>query len=319
MQRWGNTARGTPRFRCRKCRFTGVRQRPDHRKRRWQQRFVSWLTQSSSAAVLSERAGVSRSTTQRGLRHHWDVVPLPQICPADIPVLVLDATTVVKRAWVVLIAQDAQRRRPVSWRFAARESYGAWQGFLQSLEAFGIHPHCVVCDGQKGLLKAVHAVWPEALIQRCLLHVVRQARAWLTQHPKTPAGQALLARVRTLFAVRTKRQRRRWLRAYRSWRRRYEGFLKQRSAHPTEPKRWWYTHRKLRAVHSLIRNSLPDLFTYTRYPMIPRTSNHVEGGINSRLKDLFRCHRGLSSDRKIILTAWYLAARQGQKPTRNDH
>lgn len=317
MQRWGSTARGTPRFHCRFCHLSGVRQRPDHRDRLWREHFVEWLIQGTRRVSISQRVHLTPRTVGQRFRPYWNALPLPRPVSHAVPILVLDATTVVKQTWVVLIAQDAQRRQPVSWQFAVRESYGAWRGFLQSLAQAGIHPHCVVCDGQKGLLKAIHAVWPETLIQRCLVHVVRQAKAWLTQHPKTPAGQALLARVRTLFAVRTKRQRRRWLRAYRSWRRRYEGFLKQRSTHPTEPKRWWYTHRKLRAVHSLIRNSLPDLFTYTRYPMIPRTSNHVEGGINSRLKDLFRHHRGLSPDRKIVLTAWYLAVRQGQKPTRN--
>jgi hypothetical protein len=51
---------------------------------------------------------------------------------------------------------------------------------------------------------------------------------------------------------------------------------------------------------------------------VPRTTNHVEGGINSRLKDLFRIHRGISVQKKIALAAWYLYYRQDErKSTRN--
>ncbi|MGH8453451.1 MAG: transposase [Nevskiales bacterium] len=231
--------------------------------------------------------------------------------------MILDGTSVMSRRRVALVVQDV-RRRPVTWAFAERESYESWRGVLGPLSAAGIEPRFVVCDGQKGLLKAIRSVWPRIVIQRCLLHVMRQAKLWLTQHPKTEAGQALLHLVRRLFAIRTKRQRRRWLRAYRGWLRRHHAFLKQRTYHPTAPRRWWYTHRKLRAVRSLLTNSLGDLFCYTRYPEIPRTTNHVEGGINSRLKDLYRRHRGLSLERKTILTAWYLTSRQAsEKPTRN--
>jgi hypothetical protein len=80
---------------------------------------------------------------------------------------------------------------------------------------------------------------------------------------------------------------------------------------------WWYTHRNLRAARSLIRNALPHLFTFVRYPQIPRTTNHVEGGINSRLKELIHRHRGLSQDRKQVLVAQHLAQKNRQKPPRN--
>jgi len=223
----------------------------------------------------------------------------------------------MKHQRVVLVAQDV-RRYPVTWAFAERETFDGWWQVLKGLRAAGIEPRFVVCDGHTGLLKALRIIWPCALIQRCLIHVVRQARLGLTQNPKTPAGQALLDLVKRLLKIRTRRQRRRWLRAYRLWLCRYDAFLRQRTLNPSGPRRWWYTHRKPRGVRSLLNNSLPNLFHFIRYPEIPRTTNHVEGGINSRIKDLFRRHRGLSLNRKTILTAYYLSSRQPpQKPTRD--
>ncbi|MGH8127274.1 MAG: transposase [Gammaproteobacteria bacterium] len=232
--------------------------------------------------------------------------------------ILLDGTRVHTRRRVVLVVEDEASRRPLSWGFGERETYRSWLRLLAGLQCAGVAPGFAVCDGHKGLLKALRAIWPEILIQRCLVHVVRQAKTILTQRPKTLAGQQLLELVRQLPGVRTKRQRRRWLRAYRYWLRRHEHFLKQRTYHPNKARRWWYTHRKLRAVRSLLNNSLPGLFLYVRYPQIPRSTNAIEGGINSPLKDLYRRHRGLSLEHKTTLTAWYLLSRQnGGKPTRD--
>lgn len=316
MQRWGVTAAGTPRFRCPRCARSATHRRPDNRGRTTRATFAAWLVQGLNQTLVAQRHGITARALRARFQTCWTPRPEPRI-PAQVQGLILDGTSVVKHQRVVLVVQDV-RRWPVTWAFAERESFDSWWRVLDALRAAGIEPRFVVCDGHTGLLKALRLIWPDVLIQRCLIHVARQARLDLTQHPKTDAGQALLHLVRQLTAIRTRRQRRRWLRAYRHWLRRHETFLKQRTLNPTGLRRWWYTHRKLRAVRSLLNNSLPDLFHYIRYPEIPRTTNHVEGGINSRLKDLFRRHRGLSLDRKTTLTAWYLSSRQPtQKPTRD--
>jgi len=192
-----------------------------------------------------------------------------------------------------------------------RECLNSWLLFLSILD---IKPTVVVCDGQRGLLKAIHSTWPKIMVQRCLIHIVRQASAWLTQHPKTKAGKHLLLLVKELRHIRTRRQKRRWIRKYRKWDKKYTTFLKEKSY--SWQGRWWYTHRRLRGTRSLIENAIPDLFRFVSDPTVPRTSNHVEGGINSRLKELFRSHRGFTKTKKLALASWYLALRQGQKPTR---
>lgn len=312
MQRWGTTTTGRQRFRCGQCGASRVRQRTDNQTRQRRRLLIAWLTGSRHLPDISRTRSVTRQTVTTWLRSLWHELPVPRIVAAGANIVVLDATAVVKRQCAALIALDPATRRPLIWEFAARESYASWKLLLVRLKQAGCTPALVVCDGQRGLLKAIREVWPQAKVQRCLIHVVRQSKAWLTQRPKTRTGQELLALVRALPDVRTRRQKRRWIRAYRRWCRRHEQFLTERSYRP-DGKRWWYTHRKLRAVRSLLTNSLSELFTYVRYPYVPRTSNHVEGGINSRLKDLYRIHRGLSAWKKIVLTAWYLFERQQRK------
>lgn len=316
MQRWGHGRKGRQRFRCLACGRSGQRRRTDQQARAWRPVFLRWLVRGGSLQEVAAAHGVSVRSVQRRFRPLWEERPAPLPCETPVEAL----TGVMKRERVVLVVEDAYRREPIGWAFAARESYVSWYACLHALKGQGIAPRFAVCDGHRGLGKALRELWPEIRVQRCLAHVIREAKARLTQHPQSEAARDLLHLVRQLPGIRTKRQRRRWLRSWRQWLRRYDGFLKERTANPDVPRRWWYTHRKLRSVRALLAHSVEDLFLYTRYPQIPRTTNAVEGGINSRLKDLYRRHRGLSLERKTTLAAWYLRSRQHpRKPTQNVH
>ena len=60
-----------------------------------------------------------------------------------------------------------------------------------------------------------------------------------------------------------------------------------------------------------------ELLNKTRQ-LIPRTTDYVEGGINSQLKEKLRLHRGLNQTHQQRLVDWYLYSRtKDQKPPRN--
>jgi hypothetical protein len=307
MQKYGTTTVGSQRWYCINCKRSGTRKRQDNRFRTRLSLFVDWLIGTVSISKIAKRYKVSARTVNRWFEPYWQSPPKIKI-PDSVRVLVLDGTSVVPRVCMMLIAGDADRSKPVAWRAVDRESYGSWMPFLAAMNKRGIMPEVVICDGQRGLLKAISTVWPKATTQRCLIHVIRQASLWLTQNPKTAAGQELLVLVRFLKTIRTRRQKRKWIRAFKYWHRRHHDFLKERSH--GGGKHWWYTHRKLRGVRSLLANAIPDLFRFVSDPTIPRTSNHVEGGMNSRIKELFHSHRGISLQKKIILASWYLRSRQ---------
>lgn len=313
MIKWGKTRAGSVRWFCRFCQVSGVRKRKDNHERTRLFLFVRWLTTKITLTEFAARKHITMKTLFRWFAPLWSQSPMPR-CTSKVRVLVLDATSVVPRKCMLLIAGDGDRFRPVSWMDTFRECYASWLSFLNQLKHTQ-EPSYVVCDGQRGLLKAIRETWPSAKIQRCLIHIIRQASAWLTQHPKTKAGRELLMLVKQLSNIHTKRQKRLWIRAFWYWNRRHDAFLRERTYSVSG--RWWYTHRMLRGTRSLLRNAMPDLFRFVTDPSLPRTSNHVEGGLNGRIKELFRCHRGVSRTKKLALASWYLALRQGQKPTRN--
>ena len=316
MQRWGRHLSGKQRWRCLKCESSSVRKHKDNRHKKRLSLFVNWLTSKASLDEIAKQQKVTVKTLMRWFETFWNTPPQP-IIHSSLRVLVLDGTSISKRVCMLLIAGDADRAKPISWLDVSRECYDAWVLFLKDLLWHGVTPEIVICDGQRGLLKAIREVWPQVKVQRCLIHIVRQASNWLTRNPQTRTGRELLGLVKQLSHIQTKRQKRRWVRAFHYWFKRHHTFLKERGYSPSG--RWWYTHRKLRGTRSLIKNALPDLFRFITDPSIPKTSNHVEGGLNARLKELLRCHRGFSLRHKLILAAWYLALRQGQKPTLNVH
>lgn len=157
-------------------------------------------------------------------------------------------------------------------------------------------------------------------VQRCLAHVGRLAVQKVTRHPHTECGQALLALVYRLHGVKTSNDRDKWIAAFHDWRSGSEGFLKERTygINPAGKRSWWYTHRRIRALKRTLEESLPNLFAFIDIPGTPGTTNLVEGGINSRLKELLHRHRGFSLEHKKTLVAYFLNTRNmPQKPTQN--
>jgi len=315
MQKRGLTASGKQRWYCPKCSVSAVQTRPDITAQFRRDLFVRWLTGSRSLDEIAAELAVTRRTLIRWFKPLW-TCPKEPVVHEQLhgSVYVLDGVYLSGRDNVALICKAMPATH--FWSFAERETAASWKRFLQELPA----PEVVVIDGQKGLSKVIGQLWPRVKIQRCLVHIERLARIRLTRHPKSQAGKELLALVRRLFDVRNGKQKRRWLAVYRRWERRHADFLRERSEGdpvPGKRRRWWYTHRNIRAARSLIRNSLPHLFTFIGRPDVPRSTNHVEGGINSRIKELIHRHRGLNDEQKRVLVALFLGQNQRQKPPRN--
>lgn len=319
MQSWGKTSAGKQRFFCPLCRKSSIRTRPDLRLKIDFRIFVYWLTQTTGLVTMAKKYHVSVSNITKSFKTFWQFLPQPKSIVGNSRVLIVDGVTVVKHQLVALVVFDRIKKITLSWFYVLRESYSGWRSIFLELKSKGIEPEVIVCDGQKGLIKAIYDVWPDTVIQRCLIHIHRQAKAWLTQSPKSEAGKELLCIVKNLINIETDEQKKIWLDAFNTWLNNYDDFLKEHTYHSTILKRWWYTHKKLRATRSLLKNSLDNLFIYIDDRRVPRTSNDVEGGINSRIKDLLRIHRGLKPQHQQVLVSWYLAKRQGQKPTQNYH
>jgi hypothetical protein len=136
----------------------------------------------------------------------------------------------------------------------------------------------------------------------CHFHQKAIINRYLTRRPRLQAGKELRSLVMTLCRTNEKD----FNEALQMWHETWQPFLKERTIE-IGTKRWYYTHKRLRAAYRSLKNNLPHLFTYQRYPElnIPNTTNSLDGSF-AHLKELVKLHRGLKLDLKLKIIHAYL-------------
>jgi len=272
--------------------------------------FHSWLLGKASQSELALPARTFRDQT----KWCW-LVPTPGVLTGEIHhAIIIDGIRVGDQ--VCLIARTT--KYVIAWAWVERENSTNWALLLRSLPS----PAYVVCDGQKGMLKALAICWPATVVQRCRFHVWLNTKSKLTLRPTSLAGQELLSLSRRLLHVRTRRQARRWKRLLKHWHRKHAEYVTERTVkenpEPSE-RSWRYTHARLRSAYYQLNKQAEDLLrsSYNPNPKLPHTTNHLEGGINSPIRTKLKLHRGMKNEHQMVLVNWYLYSRtEMPKPPR---
>ena len=85
---------------------------------------------------------------------------------------------VVNRPVYVVIGVTVNGERDILGLWAGDGSEGAkfWLAVLTEIKNRGVEDVClVVCDGLKGLPEAIETVWPAAITQTCVVHLLRNS------------------------------------------------------------------------------------------------------------------------------------------------
>src|SRR2546421_828580 len=111
----------------------------------------------------------------------WQNRPLDPVYP----VIFLDAVhvkirdgKVANRPIYVALAVTVEGTRDILGLWAGDGGEGAkfWLQVLTELKNRGVADACmVVCDGLKGLLEAIESTWPLAVVQTCVIHLLRNS------------------------------------------------------------------------------------------------------------------------------------------------
>jgi hypothetical protein len=159
--------------------------------------------------------------------------------------LVLDATW-NHRQWCLLLYRDTGGLI-LTHRFDLGERFEGYLEDLTRLKSAGYQPTAIVSDGKRSLLKAVNRVFPGVPQQRCLLHLQRQCLVWLTQRPKTLAGQSLRYLATQLLQVQSIEEAQDWNLLFDSWFKLFQEVLQEKTfaAQPPPGKRSWGTPTSL--------------------------------------------------------------------------
>jgi putative transposase len=145
---------------------------------------------------LLKAAPLSKSAVSRivgTLKAELEIWRTRSLAPLDVVGLYLDALALRVRSagkvvsvpvlGVVAVLTDGQKQLLALELCPGGETFEAWKGCLDDLVTRGLAvPVWSVIDGHAGLRKAAGLVWPQALVQRCCVHKLRNLERKAPKH-----------------------------------------------------------------------------------------------------------------------------------------
>jgi len=239
----------------------------------------------------------SQSTVKRVIKYWLKQTPYDSRNDlSTIRHIILDGTF-LKRPRGIYAAMNSETHQIIQAAVNVRESARDLLWFYIKLDEAGLRPESATTDGNTQQIKYLRILWPEIIHQRCIVHVQRQGLSWCRRNPKRTDAKHLRELFLKLTQIKTKQQAQRFTKAVYAWENRFGPAIEDST------NRGWVFSDILRA-RSMLLKALPDLFHYIDNPKIARTTNALEGYF-SRVKELYRLHRGLSKNHKINYFKWY--------------
>lgn len=190
--------------------------------------FEAWIIGRQTLRQVSKQSGYSERTLKRYFDKYLSDVPVFTVRPSAKVNLLIDATYFSNNLCLVLY-RDNTIKYTQFYRLTDGEWYEEIKEDLTNLLNMGVQIESITCDGHKALLKAVRKVCKHVIVQRCLVHIQRMCRIWLTMRPKSQAATDLRVIVNKLHTIDTHEQRNYWLASLVRWYSVYEHFLKEKS------------------------------------------------------------------------------------------
>jgi putative transposase len=149
--------------------------------------YAQGLTTGEISAHFAEiyGASVSKETVSRITDRvveemsDWSVRPLDEVYAAifidAIVVKVRDGQVANRPVYAAIgVSLDGERDILGLWASPGGEGAKFWMSVLTDLRNRGVRDvFFVVCDGLKGLPEVVGNVWPQAIVQTCIIHLIR--------------------------------------------------------------------------------------------------------------------------------------------------
>lgn len=252
---------------------------------------------------LVRDSGMSQSGIQRLFKEYLKSPPKVLIRSKGLVHLLIDATYFSNGLCLVLY-YDYDIQYVQLFRETNGEKYKEIKEDLENLKRLGVDVYSVTCDGHRAILKAVKKAYPNAYIQRCLVHIKRQIKNNLSANPKLPCSQDLLNLSNQVTKLKTAESAQIWLQKIEDWYQLNKEFIEEKVFNE-ESGRWWYKHKSVHQAYSHLANALPHLFAYLNDEDIPYSTNQLEGYF-AHLKEKLTLHRGLKFESKKNFIKWYL-------------
>lgn len=207
--------------------------------------------------------------------------------------------TFIHRPISLVALMDARTNTVICGKYGVKEnSEQQVTAFFNNLKAKGLNPISCTVDGNPQVIKVLRKLWPDIVIQRCLVHIQRQGLMWCRVNPRQTYARKLRELFVKVTCIRSKEKRDSFLELISDWEKEYGRYLK------TQPERG-KVFSDIKRARSILLKALPDMFHYLDNPNTSFSTNSLEGYF-SRLKGHYRQHRGLSKMKLDNYFSWYL-------------
>lgn len=258
--------------------------------------FERWIVEGYTVRQLAAQSGYSLRTLQRIIDHWLRRPPHNETELSAYRHLIFDGTFIDQRKGVFAV-MDADRFSVLHAAPEMAEGPAHLHQFCSTLARHGLVPLSATVDGNPHLMRILRLLWPAIVIQRCLVHIQRQGLSWCRRHPNRTDAKHLRALFLHVMSIRTASERDHFVSQLHAWEQQYG----PRIAGSAE-KGWVFSD--LKRARSMLRAALPDMFRYLDDPLIPKSTNALEGYF-ARLKQRYRQHRGLVQPHRDAYFRWY--------------
>lgn len=300
--KWGKQG-GKQRYKCKNCGIFFTGSKPSVSKSNRFVWFRKWIFERDTLIELSRQSGYSVRTLKRYFHDYLQKPPMLSVYPSERVNLIIDGTYFSNNLCLI-IYRDNTIKFTQLYRLTDGEWFEELAEDLSNLLQLGVQIESITCDGHKALLKAIRHVCHQVTVQRCLIHIQRMCRIWLSNKPKSDAGRELKKIISRVHLIKTPLQRDYWIVSLVQWHETFKGYIGQKTINPLTG-RYWYTHKLVRRSFMTIKNALPDMFPYLDNQRIPNSTNGLESFFG-HLKGHLNIHRGLSHQHRKQFIQWYL-------------
>jgi len=265
--------------------------------------FKEWIINRKTIKQISRESGYCERSLKELFSIYLKELPVLSVKPSEKVNLLIDGTY-FSNNMCLIIYRDNTIKFTQLYRFSDGERYQELKEDLENLIKLGVQIESITCDGHKALLKAIKKACKGVVVQRCLVHIQRMCKIWLTMRPQSEAGFSLRQIVNQIHKIENHQQWGEWIVTLIKWHEIYHDFIYEKSYNPSNG-RYWFKHKMVKQSFNLIKNALPNMFHYLNNSSIPKTTNGLESFFG-HLKGHVTIHRGLSKEHRKGFIRWYL-------------
>lgn len=280
--------------------------------------FEKYIKEGYSIRQITDQRGIGEHRVRQDIQHRLDtsqITCIDEIFPHVHHIMIdgywlpkmKNSGTRIYESKVLLLYYDYHHEKVIwfSIRDGERKQYIVEDLlFLRDHMGYTWIQSCT-SDGWIAILSALKEVYPHCIIQRCLVHIQRQIRTYITKKPKSQAWKDFfkLSNYVTLSDPLL------FPREWEKWKHVHQDYINEKSI---KLNGWWkYIHTNLRKAINLVNNALPYMFQTHKHnnPSIEKSSNKIEWYFWVFAEEWIKEHKGLAPSRLYAFISLWIYLR----------